>query len=35
VHLAMRALAQFYLVPNALATHALTIGAIGSLTMAS
>lgn len=33
VHLAMRALAQFYIVTGSLATHALTIGAIGSLTI--
>jgi len=33
VYLVMRALAQFFLVPGALATHALTIGAIGSMTI--
>jgi uncharacterized protein involved in response to NO len=33
VSLAMRALAQFFLVLSALATHALVIGAIGSLTI--
>ncbi len=33
VHLAMRGLAAFELVPPALGTHALTIGAIGGLTL--
>jgi len=33
VYLAMRALAQLFLVSSALATHALAIGAIGSLTI--
>lgn len=33
VHLALRGLAGFELVPSALATHALTVGAIGGLTL--
>ena len=33
VHLALRALAGFDLVPYALATHALTVGAIGGMTL--
>jgi len=33
VHLALRGLAGFDLVPGALATHALTVGAIGGLTL--
>jgi len=33
VHLALRALSEFQLVPAPLATHALTIGAIGGLTI--
>jgi uncharacterized protein involved in response to NO len=33
VHLALRALAGFGLVPVALATHALTVGAIGGMTL--
>jgi uncharacterized protein involved in response to NO len=33
LHLAMRALAEFGVVPTNLATHALTVGAIGSLTL--
>ena len=33
VHLALRALSQFDLVPPPLATHALTMGAIGALTL--
>jgi uncharacterized protein involved in response to NO len=33
VHLALRGLAAFDLVPGALATHALTVGAIGGLTL--
>src|SRR4029079_3885117 len=33
VHLALRGLAGFELVPGVLATHALTVGAIGALTI--
>lgn len=33
VHLALRALSEFDLVPSPLATHALTVGAIGALTL--
>ncbi len=33
VHLALRGLAEFALVPAGLATHALTVGAIGGLTL--
>ncbi|HEV2008015.1 MAG TPA: NnrS family protein [Burkholderiales bacterium] len=33
VHLALRALSQFGLVPPPLATHAMTVGAIGALTL--
>jgi len=33
VHLALRALAGFDLIPYALATHALTVGAIGGMTL--
>ncbi|HYX67434.1 MAG TPA: NnrS family protein [Burkholderiales bacterium] len=33
VHLAMRGLAEFGLVPPVLATHALTVGAIGGITL--
>src|SRR4029079_3040922 len=33
VYLAMRALAKFRVVPRTLATHVLTVGAIGSLTI--
>jgi uncharacterized protein involved in response to NO len=33
VHLALRGLAAFDIVPGALATHALTVGAIGGLTL--
>jgi len=33
IHLALRALAEFHLVAAALATHALTIGSIGGLTI--
>lgn len=33
VHLAMRGLAEFFVVPPVLATHALTVGAIGGITL--